>query len=112
MRNLRRQDRVDCDIILNKYEEGAMNIVRATNISLGGMRFRRLLEPYEFDGERIRLEIELPGREDPLLIGAKKVYQDDDYVGVRFTDISHKHFMRLRDWLVNRTIDTALPVFP
>lgn len=112
MRNLRRQDRVDCDIILNKYEKGAMNIVRATNISLSGMRFRRLLEPYEFEGDRVRLEIELPGREEPLMIGAKKVYQDDEFIGVRFTDISHKHFLHLRNWVQTKSIETALPVFP
>lgn len=109
--NKRRQDRVECDIILNKFEDGAMNIVRATNISLGGMRIRRLLEPYMFNGDRCRLEVELPGDESPLTIGAKKVYEDPEYIGVRFTDISHNHFLRLKNWLHEQQLVAALPMF-
>lgn len=111
--NARRQDRVQCDIILNKFEQGALNIVRATNISLGGMRFRRLLEPYLARDQSFRLEVALPGSEqDPLTIGAERVYEDSDYVGVRFTDISHAHFLRLREWLQAQSIRMELPVFP
>ncbi len=111
--NLRRQERLDCDIILNKVEEGSMNIARATNISLSGMRIRRLLEPY-FQGEGpVRLEVALPGdSESPLNIGARKVYDGDDYIGVKFTDISHNHFLRLRNWIQGQVLRNELPMFP
>lgn len=98
---MRRQDRVDCNIILNKYERGQLNIVHATNISLGGMRFKRLLEPYLEHAEAFRLELAIPGSEEPITIGAKRVYEEGetDTVGVQFTDMSHTHFLRLRDWI-------------
>ena len=109
--NKRRQDRVDCDIILNKIEQGAMNIARATNISLSGMRLHRLLEPYFTTSERVRLEVALPGTDEPLWIGAQKVYEDPEYIGVRFTDISHNHFLRLREWIQSQSVNAALPMF-
>lgn len=112
MPEIRKQTRVDCDIMLNKNEEGLMNICRATNISLGGMRIQRLLEPFEIDSGRIQLEIELPEEEDePLVIGARKVYEEPDHIGVCFTDISHRHFMKLRSWLTGRTLANELPMF-
>ena len=109
MSNARRQDRIDCDIILNKFESGAMNICRATNISLGGMQLQRLLEPFRFEDPSLRLEIELPGDHEPLLIGATRVWDDDESFGVRFTDISHQHFVRLRAWLEEQDVANDLP---
>ena len=111
---MRRQDRVDCNFILNKYERGQLNIVHATNISLGGMRFKRLLEPYLEKGERMRLEIEIPGADDPILIGAQRVYEENvtDTVGVRFTDMSHSHFLRLRAWIQSQLLTSELPALP
>lgn len=111
MNNARRQDRVDCDIILNKFESGATNICRATDISLGGMQLQRLLEPFRFDNPSLRLEIELPGDHEPLLIGATRVWDDDASFGVRFVDISHQHFVRLRAWLQEQDMANDLPDF-
>ncbi len=112
MQEIRKQTRVNCDIMLNKTEAGLMNICRATNISLGGMRIQRLLEPCQIRDERMELEIELPDFEDePLVIGAKKVYEEKDHVGLCFTDISHRHFVRLRSWIAERTLSKELPMF-
>lgn len=112
MKEIRKQTRVNCDIMLNKTEGGLMNICRATNISLGGMRIQRLLEPFEVQGGRMQLEIELPEHEDePIVIGAKKVYEEEDHVGLCFTDISHRHFVKLRSWLAGHTLSNELPMF-
>ena len=111
MNEIRRQSRTDCDIILNKFEDGIINICRATNISLGGMRLQRTLEPFFARGETVRLEVELPGCAEPLKIAAEKVYEETDHFGVRFTNISHRHFIRLRDWLSNQSIENDLPLF-
>lgn len=108
----RKQDRVDCDIILNKVEDGQMNICRAMNISLGGMRLKRLLEPKSRHGQQFRLQFELPGQGEPIWVGAEAVYNDENFVGVRFTNISHKHFLLLREWLRNWSISEDLPQFP
>lgn len=107
----RKQSRIDCDIILNKTENGTMSICRATNISLGGMRLQRLLEPFDADDRAVTIEVELPGDQEPLLIGASKVYDSEGFLGVKFTDISHRHFVRLRTWLQDQALGTALPAF-
>jgi hypothetical protein len=107
----RKQSRVDCDIILNKTEDGTVSICRATNISLGGMRLQRLLEPFEPEQRNVTIEVELPGSDEPLTIGASKVYDSEGYLGVKFTDISHRHFVRLRSWLQDQTLSTSLPKF-
>ena len=99
MSDSRRAQRVDCDIMLNKVEDGHMNVCRATNISLGGMRIQRLLEPLARGAQMMRLQLELPGNEGPIWVGARKVYEDTEYVGLRFTHISHQHFQRLRRWI-------------
>ena len=111
MSEIRKQSRVDCDIILNKTERGIMNVARATNISLGGMRIQRLLDPYVSADEKIQFELELPGTEEPLVVSGKKVYEAPDHFGVKFTEISHRHFIRLRSWLAEHTLPEQLPAF-
>lgn len=105
----REQERTDCDIILNKVEDGNRNICRATNISLSGMQLMRLLEPHrKSDGEDgiMRLQFRLPGQEEPLDVEAERVYDNDDegIVGVRFINISHQHFVLLREWLREQAV--------
>lgn len=111
MEERRGQGRINCDIFLNKVEQGHTNICRATDLSLGGMRFQRLLEAHNARDKRVQLQFELPGDEEPICVGATKVYEDTDIVGVKFTNISHGHFVRLRNWLRNRTIESELPPF-
>lgn len=96
--NKRHQGRIDCDIILNKFEDGHANICRAENVSMGGMRLKRI-DSLEVGDAYVRLQFELPGEADPVWVGAEKVYETAEYFGVRFTDISHRHFVKLRDWL-------------
>lgn len=99
----REQVRVDCDLILNKVEGGHRNICRATNISLSGMQLVRLLEPQfrpEAEEGRLRLQFALPGQGEALEVEAERIYDaEDGLVGVRFVNISHQHFVQLRDWL-------------
>lgn len=111
MNDIRRQTRIDCDIILNKTERGIMNVARATNISLGGMRIQRLLDPYIGNDDRVQFELELPGTDEPLIISGKKTYEAPDHFGVRFTEISHRHFIRLRSWIAEHTLPQQLPAF-
>lgn len=108
----REHQRINCDIILNKIESGHRNICRATNISLSGMQFMRLLDPHQTGEERkrLRLQFELPGQEEPIWVGAERVYDQDGFVGVRFVNISHHHFVLLREWLRGQNIGDV-PVF-
>lgn len=95
------ETRIPCDIILNKVQNGHMHVARATNISMGGIRLQRLLEPLQphVDTRSVRLQLSLADDEEPIWVTAKSVYEDEDYVGLRFTFISHKHFVKLRSWL-------------
>ena len=95
------ETRIPCDIILNKVQNGHTHVARATNISMGGIRLQRLLEPLQphSDKKSVRLQLSLADGEEPIWVTAKSVYEDEDYVGLRFTFISHKHFVKLREWL-------------
>jgi hypothetical protein len=105
MEETRAQERIDCDIILNKIEDGHTNICRATNISLSGMQFMRLLEAKEDTKDcSLRLQFELPGQDEPIWVGAERVYDAEGCVGVRFVNISHRDFVLLREWLRERSI--------
>jgi len=95
----RRSRRVACDIYLNKVQDGHTHIARAINISLGGIKLQRLLEPVVNMPKRIRLQLALPGVEEPMWLGAKPVYEDSDCVGLSFTHMSHHNFVTLRNWL-------------
>lgn len=110
-KELRKQDRIPCDIILNKVEDGHTKVCRATDVSLGGIRLQRVAESYRVQGQAVQLQFALPGDEEPIWVSGKKVYDTDGTVGVRFTNISHSHFVRLRDWLRDKFIDESLPEF-
>lgn len=99
MQEQRKQDRIDCDIILNKVEDGHTKVCRAENLSLGGMKLRRVAEAFDADGASVRLQFALPGHDEPIWVSGEKVYEEDGSVGVRFTNISHGDFIQLRDWL-------------
>ena len=111
MEEQRKQGRIPCDIILNKVEDGHTNVCRAMDLSLGGMRLRRVAESHRADGESVQLQFALPGESDPIWVAGQKVYDADGSVGVRFTNISHHHFVRLRHWLREKVIDETLPEF-
>ncbi len=106
----RNQERVPCDIILNKVEGGHTNVCRAENVSLGGMKLRRVAEAHDAGGVKVQLQFALPGQSDPLWVAGEKVYEDGQEVGIRFTNISHRDFRKLRDWLQERKEEAeALP---
>ncbi|RDV38907.1 PilZ domain-containing protein [Bradymonadaceae bacterium TMQ3] len=111
MTEQRKQQRVGCDMILNKIESGHTNICRATDVSLGGIRLERVAEAYRSEGESVQLQFALPGEEEPIWVAGQKVYDADGQVGVRFTNISHGHFVKLRAWLRAQAISEGFPEF-
>src|SRR5690554_5572367 len=109
MEDKRRQDRIDCDIILNKVEAGHTNICKATDLSIDGMKLRRIVEPHRERNPNLRLQFELPGDDAPIWVAATRVYEDEESVGVRFTNISHGHFVKLRRWLRSQAVTMDAP---
>ena len=102
MQEQRSQSRIDCDIILNKVEDGHTKVCRAQNLSLGGMKLQRVAEAYKPEGESVQLQFALPGEDDPIWVSGEKVYEQNGDVVVRFTNISHGDFIQLRNWLRDR----------
>jgi hypothetical protein len=98
MEERRTQKRIDCDLLLNKVQNGHTNVVRARDISIDGIRLQRLLEPAIGTGS-MRLQFTLEDGADPIWVGARVQCESVEDIGVRFTDISHQHFVRLREWL-------------
>ena len=94
--------RIPCDIILNKIQDGHTNVVRAINISLGGIRIQRLLEPLLGDARRTRLQFVLPGTDEVIWAGARPVYEENTHVGFEFTNLSHQNFVKLRNWILEQ----------
>lgn len=111
MSNNRRQNRFECEILLNKVEDGHTNVCLATDLSLGGMRLERLAEPYCSKSDQVQLQFLLPGDEDPIWVAGTKVHERDGSLGVRFTNISHTHFVKLRNWIKCKNLDLGLPQF-
>ncbi len=111
MTEQRQQDRVPCDIILNKVEGGHTNVCRAQNLSLGGMKLQRVAEAHKPEGEAVQLQFALPGDAEPIWVSGHKVYEADGSVGVRFTNISYANFVRLREWLRTQELNDGLPQF-
>lgn len=99
MDDQRAESRIPCDIILNKVEDGHTKICRSVDLSLGGMRLRRVAEFFEAQGDAVQLQFALPGELEPIWVTGQKVHEVDGTLGVRFTNISHGHFVRLRNWL-------------
>lgn len=100
MSDQRQSPRVRCEVMLNKSSDGHTHICLASNISLGGMRLRKLADPLHDFQDYVRLEFQLPGHNRPIWIGAKKVYEQDDYVGLNFVYFRAQAFNHLRQWLL------------
>ena len=65
MAEQRRTGRAQIDILLNKYVGGVPYTARARDISPGGVRLARLLEP-EHAGKRVGLQFQLPGSNEVI----------------------------------------------
>lgn len=85
----RRHDcRRSVDFILNAYQDGVPGLASADNISVSGIRVRRLLEPRRHPGRRIDLEFQLPNDPEVLFIRGERVYQRRDGIGIRFVSLT------------------------
>lgn len=105
MSELRQTTRVACEILLNKSNDGHTHVCLASNISLGGMRIQRLLDPMLEFQDYVRLQFQLPGTRAPIWIGAKKVYEQEDYIGLSFVYFKQESFARLRNWILSAQQD-------
>jgi PilZ domain len=99
----RRTGRAQIDILLNKYVAGVPYTARACDISPGGVRLSRLLEP-EHSGRRVGLQFQLPGSSEVIYaegevvrewVEAERAATD----GVRFTLLTERHRQLIRQFV-------------
>jgi len=101
MLNRRRDNRANVDIVLNAYQDGLPGIAFADNISVSGIRLRRVLEPRLRRADQIELEFQLPNDGEIIYVTGQRVYEDDmrGHVGIRFLDLSDRHFDKLQAYI-------------
>ena len=95
MAEQRRTGRAQIDILLNKYVGGVPYTARARDISPGGVRLSRLLEP-EHAGRRVGLQFQLPGSDEVIYAEGEVVREwieaeNAQADGVRFTLLTERH---------------------
>ena len=100
MAEQRRTGRAQIDILLNKYVGGVPYTARARDISPGGVRLARLLEP-EHAGKRVGLQFQLPGSNEVIYAEGEVVREwieaeDAQTDGVRFTLLTDRHRQLIR----------------
>src|SRR5262249_47295163 len=96
----RRTGRAQIDILLNKYVGGVPYTTRARDISPGGGRLARLLEP-EHAGKRVGLQVQLPGSNEGIYAEGEGVREgieagDAQTEGVRFPLLTERHRQLIR----------------
>jgi len=98
----RRAVRRQTDLLINEYEDGIASICRVRNISCTGMRVERLQSGRQGTSRHVELEFQLPGETQSMIVRAERIRQDsDNEFGIRFRDLDHGVYKRLRAWAVD-----------
>lgn len=97
MHDRRRDSRRSVDMVLNAYQDGLPGIAFADNISVSGMRLRRVLEPRLRRAETMELEFQLPYDREVIYVTGERVYQDESLglIGIRFVDLTEDQFEKV-----------------
>lgn len=107
-RDQRRERRVPLNILLNKYIDGEPHVVRAVNISRGGLLLYKVFEPDVAHSE-VSLEFMLPGsqrliRADGICLAEHRWARAQ---GVRFTRMAEEDRELLERFLRGEILDDA-----
>ncbi len=101
----RRAPRVPCGLFVNEIGDGRTPVspCRATNISETGIYLRRLAGGVLLEGERIQLEMLLPGEKQSLWLAGRVVEQVQetlhDAAAIQFEAVAHEDRERLRRYI-------------
>lgn len=94
----RRHERTKLDLYINKIVGDEPHLVRVRDISAGGVRVHRLLEP-EQPTSRVALELQLPDGGDVIWASGEVVRQTGDEQAIRFTRIADADRHRLQSFV-------------
>jgi c-di-GMP-binding flagellar brake protein YcgR len=94
----RSEPRKSADLILNAYQDGIPALVQCRDLSLSGMRLRRVLGPRKIRSGFIDLEFQLPNDPEVLKVRGQPVYErnDGEVVGVRFHRLTESQARKVR----------------
>jgi c-di-GMP-binding flagellar brake protein YcgR len=103
----RAHQRTPLDVFANRFLDGYPYLCRTSDISLEGLRLRRLNEPAVDETPRTRftgLQFQLPGSDEILTASGEVVSHDDEArsLGVRFTQLAPQTAAALRRFLAAR----------
>ena len=104
---VRRHDRADLDLYVNKIIGDEPHLARVKDISVGGLFLYKLLEPELAEhGGRIGLELKLPTSEEVIWAVGEVVREEGnafaDGVAVRFVRIAETDRERIREYVATR----------
>lgn len=103
---VRRHDRADLDLYVNKIIGDEPHLARVKDISVGGVFLYKLLEPEAADGMRIGLELKLPTCDEIIWAVGEVVREEEaslaDGVAVRFVRIAETDRERIREYVEAR----------
>lgn len=97
----RRATRKPTDLILNVYQDGCPSLARCDDISVWGMRFKRILGPRLERPGRVEIEFQLPDDTEVIYVRGRKVHEEGEgqVVGVRFEGITPEQRSRVRAFI-------------
>lgn len=101
--NRRSAPRVPCGLFLNEIGDQGIVPCRATNISETGIYLRRLAGGVLLEGERVQLELLLPGEPESLWVSGRVVEQIEetlhDAAAIEFVSVTKADRSRLRGYV-------------
>jgi hypothetical protein len=95
--------RVETSFYLNKVVDGVPYLVRARDMSRGGLYLQKLIEPRFQSGSRFAVEFALPNSEDVLWADVDPVWDDGRAgVGLKFRSLTPRVARLIDEFLSGR----------
>ena len=99
----RTHPRVETSFYLNKVVDGVPYLVRATDLSCGGVYLQKLLEPRALEGSRFAIEFALPNSQDVLWADVEPVWDNESRgVGLRFLSLTPRVARLIEEFVMGR----------
>jgi len=97
----RTEERRPVDIILNVYQNGFPVLARAQDMSVSGVRLKRILAPRYRNKEQVELEFQLPNDAEIYFASGECVHLEDDAgtMGIRFLHMNRRSQRKLRQFV-------------
>jgi hypothetical protein len=92
---------VDADFLVSLNYPGVGKVRYATNVSVGGLQFRRGIDRIQSAGP-VEVGFRLGEEQPPIRCEAEIVYLDHDVAGLRFTNLTNAQREALSGYITSR----------